>query len=213
MPRSSRGGLIVGDLAWPRMVVAAAVFVAAAGAVDRRVFPNEPGTGSSLTAAGGADADGSGGGSGASTSESRVQGADSINPEALDPQLGHPQTRRPLMRQACEGLTAWSQLGATGLGTRPDNPLMQREHCSLCDIIVHNSRRWSATDDASSLGIQRLCNGVPPHALDWCEYYACQLFLFCPYFYQRHAPGNRGAPCNVSQASVCHVRLGESVLP
>jgi hypothetical protein len=103
----------------------------------------------------------------------------------------------PLTRQVCEALAAPQQVsGVSDAVTRPDDPLTQREHCSLCNIIVQNSRRWSTTTG----DLRRLCTGVPPHAQRFCMYYACKLFLFCPYFYQRDAPANRGAPCNVSQA-------------
>ena len=104
----------------------------------------------------------------------------------------------PLTRQVCEALAMPQQVnGVSDALTRPDDPLMQREHCSLCNIIVQNSRRWST----STGDLRRLCTGVPPHAQRFCMYYACKLFLLCPYFYQRDAPANRGAPCNVSQAS------------
>jgi hypothetical protein len=44
----------------------------------------------------------------------------------------------------------------------PDDPLLEKEHCTLCQIITENAERWDYVNDLASL-----CNGVPPHAMDW----------------------------------------------
>jgi len=105
----------------------------------------------------------------------------------------------PLTRQACEVIATPAALATDDvLMTVPNDPLTQREHCSVCDIIVHNSRKWSIDDG----DLRPLCTGIPPHAQRWCMYYACKLLLYCPYFYQKHTARHVGAPCNVSQVSV-----------
>ena len=44
----------------------------------------------------------------------------------------------------------------------PRDPLLEREHCAVCDQIVANSRRWNWAQHYESL-----CEGIPPHALSW----------------------------------------------
>lgn len=44
----------------------------------------------------------------------------------------------------------------------PDDPLLEKEHCTLCQLITENSEKWDYVSDLASL-----CTGVPPHAMDW----------------------------------------------
>merc|ERR1719478_744057 len=53
---------------------------------------------------------------------------------------------------------------------------MEREHCTVCALIVENSRKWNWGQH-----YEALCTGIPPHAMAWCMHYACRLSE-CPYF-------------------------------
>ena len=59
---------------------------------------------------------------------------------------------------------------ATLANAPPSEPILEKERCSLCELIVENSRQWNWVGHYSSM-----CEGVPPHAQEWCEYYACKL--------------------------------------
>ena len=59
---------------------------------------------------------------------------------------------------------------ATLANAPPYEPILEKERCSLCELIVENSRQWNWVGHYSSM-----CEGVPPHAQEWCEYYACKL--------------------------------------
>lgn len=65
---------------------------------------------------------------------------------------------------------------ATLANAPPAEPILEKERCSLCDMIVDNARKWNWVGHYSSM-----CEGVPPHALEWCEYYACKI-AECSYF-------------------------------
>ena len=52
----------------------------------------------------------------------------------------------------------------------PDDPLLEKEHCTLCQIITENAERWDYVNDLASL-----CTGVPPHAMDWVR----SVVVFC----------------------------------
>jgi hypothetical protein len=65
---------------------------------------------------------------------------------------------------------------ATIIPVTPEDPLLEREHCSVCELIVQNSHRWNWGQHYESL-----CENVPPHAREWCMHYACRL-AECPYF-------------------------------
>ena len=109
----------------------------------------------------------------------------------------------PLTQAVCETITAPAAIATSDtLMAKPVDPLSQREHCSVCNIIVQNSRKWTVAGG----DLRRMCTGIPPHAQRWCLWYTCQLFLFCPYFYQPDTVNNHGLPCNVSQVS-CGVML------
>lgn len=59
---------------------------------------------------------------------------------------------------------------ATLANSPPAEPILEKERCSVCELIVENSRQWNWVGHYSSM-----CEGVPPHAQEWCEYYACKL--------------------------------------
>lgn len=62
------------------------------------------------------------------------------------------------------------------INTVPDDPLLEKEHCNICQMIVDNAEKWDYNTDLASL-----CNNVPPHAIDWvCIYLRllCTLRLF-----------------------------------
>ena len=59
---------------------------------------------------------------------------------------------------------------ATIANAPPQEPILEKERCSLCEIIVENSRKWNWVGHYSSM-----CEGVSPHALEWCEYYSCKI--------------------------------------
>jgi hypothetical protein len=65
---------------------------------------------------------------------------------------------------------------ATLANAPPAEPILEKERCSLCDMIVENARKWNWVGHYSAM-----CEGVPPHALEWCEYYACKI-AECSYF-------------------------------
>jgi hypothetical protein len=65
---------------------------------------------------------------------------------------------------------------ATIANAPPTEPIIEKERCSICSIIVQNSNQWNWVNHYSSL-----CEGVPPHAQEWCEYYACKIAQ-CGYF-------------------------------
>ena len=44
----------------------------------------------------------------------------------------------------------------------PPDPLLEEEHCSVCEQIVHNSRSWNWAQHYESL-----CVNIPPHAMSW----------------------------------------------
>ena len=44
----------------------------------------------------------------------------------------------------------------------PPDPLLEKEHCSVCEQIVHNSRNWNWAQHYESL-----CVNIPPHAMSW----------------------------------------------
>ena len=44
----------------------------------------------------------------------------------------------------------------------PPDPLLEKEHCSVCEQIVHNSRSWNWAQHYESL-----CVNIPPHAMSW----------------------------------------------
>jgi len=58
----------------------------------------------------------------------------------------------------------------------PPEPLLEKEHCSVCSMIVENSRKWNWGQHYESL-----CVDVPPHALSWCMHYVCKM-VNCEYF-------------------------------
>ena len=51
----------------------------------------------------------------------------------------------------------------------PPDPLLEKEHCSVCEQIVHNSRSWNWAQHYESL-----CVNIPPHAMSW----VCFFFSF-----------------------------------
>ena len=59
---------------------------------------------------------------------------------------------------------------ATIANAPPQEPILEKERCSLCEIIVENSRKWNWVGHYSSM-----CEGVPPHALEWCDYYSFKI--------------------------------------
>ena len=59
---------------------------------------------------------------------------------------------------------------ATLANSPPSESILEKERCSICELIVENSRQWNWVGHYSSM-----CEGVPPHAQEWCEYYACKL--------------------------------------
>lgn len=65
---------------------------------------------------------------------------------------------------------------ATLANAPPSEPILEKERCSLCDTIVDNARKWNWVGHYSAM-----CENVPPHALEWCEYYACKI-AECSYF-------------------------------
>ena len=65
---------------------------------------------------------------------------------------------------------------ATLANAPPAEPILEKERCSLCDTIVENARKWNWVGHYSAM-----CENVPPHALEWCEYYACKI-AECSYF-------------------------------
>jgi hypothetical protein len=59
---------------------------------------------------------------------------------------------------------------ATLSNSPPAEPILEKERCSVCELIVENSRQWNWIGHYASM-----CEGVPPHAQEWCEYYACKM--------------------------------------
>ena len=61
----------------------------------------------------------------------------------------------------------------------PDDPLLEKEHCTLCQLITENSEKWDYVSDLASL-----CTGVPPHAMDWVRFRfgleTTRTLLICP---------------------------------
>ena len=53
----------------------------------------------------------------------------------------------------------------------PPDPLLEKEHCSVCEQIVHNSRSWNWAQHYESL-----CVNIPPHAMSW-----VRIFIFHSY--------------------------------
>eukprot|EP00938_MAST-03A_sp_MAST-3A-sp1_P005076 g5076.t1 len=64
----------------------------------------------------------------------------------------------------------------------PPDPLLEKEHCSVCEQIVHNSRSWNWAQHYESL-----CVNIPPHAMSWCMHYVCKLTQ-CEYFTTSSCP-------------------------
>lgn len=54
----------------------------------------------------------------------------------------------------------------------PPDPLLEKEHCSVCEQIVLNSRMWNWQQN-----YEALCTNVPPHALTWVRRVFYRLFL------------------------------------
>eukprot|EP00742_Colponemidia_sp_Colp-10_P001452 GILJ01001562.1.p1 GENE.GILJ01001562.1~~GILJ01001562.1.p1 ORF type:complete len:173 (+),score=10.12 GILJ01001562.1:45-521(+) len=50
------------------------------------------------------------------------------------------------------------------------NTFHEFEKCSLCKLIVENSRKWNWREH-----YEALCTDVPEHAMQWCAYYVCNL--------------------------------------
>ena len=48
------------------------------------------------------------------------------------------------------------------LNSAPEDPLLEKEHCTLCQMINDNAERWDYVKDLSAL-----CTNVPVHAMDW----------------------------------------------
>jgi len=48
------------------------------------------------------------------------------------------------------------------INNAPEDPLLEKEHCTLCQMIVENAEKWDYVNDLASL-----CSNVPPHAMDW----------------------------------------------
>ena len=59
----------------------------------------------------------------------------------------------------------------------PPDPLLEKEHCSVCEQIVHNSRSWNWAQHYESL-----CVNIPPHAMSW----VCFFSLFFQLFTHTH---------------------------
>ena len=51
---------------------------------------------------------------------------------------------------------------ATLANAPPVEAILEKERCSVCEIIVENARKWNWVGHYSSL-----CEGIPPHALEW----------------------------------------------
>ena len=101
-------------------------------------------------------------------------------------------TNTPLLQSKAAALPNFLQVGANAAvagipmlspekcatlsNAPPAEPILEKERCSLCDVIVENARKWNWVGHYSSM-----CEGVPPHALEWCEYYACKI-AECSYF-------------------------------
>ena len=83
------------------------------------------------------------------------------------------------------------------VNAEPPEPLLERESCSVCQLIVDNANTWNWGQHYSAL-----CTGIPAHAREWvraprpprraraltppraraqCEYYACKL-AECEFF-------------------------------
>ena len=69
----------------------------------------------------------------------------------------------------------------------PPDPLLEKEHCNVCEMIVKNSNKWNWASNFESL-----CTGVPPHALPWCMHYVCKLTR-CEFFQSSSCPVSRSS--------------------
>merc|ERR1719231_449673 len=66
----------------------------------------------------------------------------------------------PLSPEMCSSLVT----------AEPEDPLLEKEHCGICQMIVENSRLWNWGQHYDAL-----CANMPAHAQDWCKHYACKL--------------------------------------
>ena len=57
-----------------------------------------------------------------------------------------------------------------------------RETCNLCERVVQNAFAWPSWKYRDDLSM--LCNDVPAHLLEWCEWYVCKMY-WCKEFRQQ----------------------------
>ena len=50
--------------------------------------------------------------------------------------------------------------------TAPSDIAIEREKCSICKVIVENANKWDWKKHYDAL-----CEGVPPHAMEWVRVY------------------------------------------